>query len=108
MPTLDLRDPELRAKYGLRPQNADTVSIPSRWRKQPKQDHRSRVETQRLILQTLAAADRPLSRTQIMRAIGRSKCPRLLDVIAEMVALGLIIEHESSYRHLFMYVYEVA
>ncbi len=107
MATISLRDPALREKYGLRQENMDTVSIPSQWR-ETRQQHRSRAEARDLILQVLEKSDRPLSLTEIARAINRSKSPYFLHTIAEMVALGLLREYESSYRHFVMFVYEVA
>lgn len=103
----DLSDPALREKWGLRPELSETVLKPSQPRKTPPRDYTSRGQTQTAILAVLRAADCPLSRREIVRALGRSKCPYLLNVIAEMVALGLIIEHESAYRSFLMFVYEV-
>jgi hypothetical protein len=108
MATIDLRDPALREKYGLRQQNAETVSRPSKWYKEPRQDHRDRAETQNLILQALMSASRPLSRREIRQFLGRGDSPYFRHVLAELVALGCIVEIEVPFSHLMpMFVYEV-
>lgn len=105
----DLSDPALRDQHGLRQSPpAETVSRPYKWWKRQKRAYVRRDDTKQAILDLLGAADAPLSRREIVEGIGRSKCPYLRDVIAEMVTAGQIIERESNYRHLPMFVYEVA
>lgn len=104
----DFSDPALRQQLGLKGEGSQTVLGRSEWRKVPKQSYRSRVETQRLILKVLHAASKPLSRREILLHLSRANSPFFRDVIAEMVALGLVIEHESSYGNWFMYEYEAA
>lgn len=106
---LDLSDPALRQSLGLRESSAlPTVTRPSVWWRQPKQDHRERADTIQAILTVLRAAPAPMSRRQIRTAIDRRDSPYFRDVIAEMVSRKLIVERESWYRHLPMFVYEVA
>ena len=104
----DFSDPALRQNLGLKPEGIATVSKRSQWRKEKKQDHRSRAETQRLILEALQQTYTPLSLREIAQKLGRSKCQWLRDVVADMVTLGLIIERETWFRHLPMFEYEIA
>lgn len=108
MPAFDLTDPALRREWGLVRSGSETVSKRSQWWRKPKQEHRDRAGTKTAILEVLSASEVPLSRREILCGIGRSKSPWLLDVLAEMVTLGQLIEHESSYRNVLMFVYEVA
>lgn len=54
------------------------------------QTHRPKHETRELIIDVLQSAPKPLSRTQIARAIERRKCPHLNNMIDLLVAEGLV------------------
>lgn len=106
---IDLRDPALRQQHGLRQdESIDTVQKPSKWYKKPKRTYQKREEVQKAVLDVLQAAAAPMSRREIFNAIGRSKSPYLLEALAELVALGVIVQRESNYRQFLMFVYEVA
>lgn len=58
-----------------------------------KQDHRPRDETLTLILDTVAQHDGPITRTQIARALERTKTPHLIDMIEGLVESGYLVRH---------------
>lgn len=104
----DFSDPALRQQLGLKADGITTVSKRSQWHKEKKQDHRSRAETQTLILEMLQQAGKPLPLREIARNLGRSKSKWLWDILAEMYALGLVVEYRRAWRHLIVFEYEVA
>lgn len=107
---LDLRDPALRAQHGLRREHhesTETISIQTPFRRVRRQ-YRSRVVLAMLVCDALSNALYPLSRREIANAIGVSKNAHLLDVIAELVAAGRVVEQESDWHGIPMFVYEVA
>lgn len=58
-----------------------------------KQDHRPKDETLALIVDAVAAAPAGLTRTQIARAIERTKTPHLIDLIESLVDDGYLQRH---------------
>lgn len=88
MATLDLRTESARREFGL---HDATVSIPSR-RFQHGRPERSRAESLRLIVEAVTAADQPLTRAAIARAIDRTKTPHLIGMINELSDAGRIAE----------------
>lgn len=108
MPTFDLTDPALREQWGLQEENPQTVFRPSKWRRELRQERRDRGVSQQVILEVVRASDEPLSRRQIREQIGRLDSPYFRGVLAEMVALGLLVEYELPYARLPMFVYEAA
>ena len=52
--------------------------------------HRPQEQTRQTILQTIAHADAPLTRKQIVTALGRAKSPHLLDLIESLVEEGYL------------------
>lgn len=58
-----------------------------------KQDHRPKDETLALIVDAVAAAPAGLTRTQIARAIERTKTPHLIDLIESLVDEGYLQRH---------------
>ncbi|MGB7339091.1 MAG: hypothetical protein WBC91_09390 [Phototrophicaceae bacterium] len=56
-----------------------------------KQDHRERDESLSLILAAIAENPTGLTRTQIARALNRTKTPHLIDLIEGLVADGYLI-----------------
>lgn len=61
-------------------------------------EHRTREETRQEILNLLQHADRPLTRTQIARAIGRAKAPHIVHLIDELVEEGLLKRELMTFR----------
>lgn len=49
------------------------------------QEHRPLSETRELIVRSLIEAERPLTRTEIARALARKKSPHLIDIIDNLV-----------------------
>lgn len=98
---IDLRPTETRQALGLLPGTVPEQS-------QRLQEKRPRYETCRAICDALAAADRPLSRLEICRAIGRKKTPHLRQLIDEMAQHGILqramVQHWNTELH---YVYEL-
>ena len=103
---IDLRDPALREEWQLSLGFADTVLEPSRHSNR-RQEHRGRAETQALILDALRMANRPLTRLEIARAVGRAKTPWLIALIDALVADGLVRPGVGEYRGLSCWKYEV-
>ena len=56
----------------------------------PKQDHRARKKTLNLIMQTIENHPSGLTRTQIAKAIERTKTPHLIKLIESLVDEGYI------------------
>lgn len=81
---IDLRSIDERKQHGLM---TDIVSVPSQSTAPMK---RAKHDTTRAILDALEVADYPLSRLEICRAIGRKKSPHLINLIEELVILGLL------------------
>lgn len=54
----------------------------------PKQDHRPKDETLKLILAAVANSPGGLTRTQIANALDRTKTPHLIDLIEGLVETG--------------------
>jgi hypothetical protein len=96
-PVIDLRDPALRKEWQLDLPFTDTVPIPSRSRK-TAQEHRGRAETEQMIVDVLRSANRPLTRLEIARALGRVKTPWLITVVSTLAQAGQIVAIESEYR----------
>lgn len=73
-----------------------------------KQEHRPREEMREMILQLMAMARRPLSRTEIARAIGRQKAPHISAFIEELVDEGLLERSIKIYHNKAKgYVYQL-
>ena len=105
MPTIDLRNVELRSQQGLR---TATVLEPSPQPRQ-RQLHRSRAEMESLIIYTLCmAAGRGLTRLEIARAIDRAKTPHFVAVLESLVERGRVYRFQTLYRGMVMYLYEVS
>lgn len=51
----------------------------------PEPYHRTRDDTRSLIIDVVTRSNRPLTRTQIARAIGRKKSPNLIDILNDLV-----------------------
>ena len=85
MPTIDLRDPELRALAGLA---TETVSGPSQQNGQAA-NGRSRAETIDLVI-ALLMEHGPMTRNELCRALGRKKSPHLRALFEQMAAEGQI------------------
>lgn len=103
MPTLDLRRPDVRSEYGLR---TETVQEPL-WSWQNRQQHRSRADTEVLILEALRTAGRPLTRLDIARAAQRAKTPHFIQILETLVSDGLVARRQTLWRGVVMYLYEV-
>lgn len=61
-------------------------------------EHRTREETRQEILNLLQRVNRPLTRTQIARAIGRAKAPHIVHLIDELVDDGLLKRELTTFR----------
>ncbi len=73
-----------------------------------KQEHRSREEMRELILHLMAMSRRPLSRSEISRAIGRQKSPHISAFIEELVAEGVLERSVKIYHNKAKgYVYQL-
>lgn len=97
MPSFNLRLPNDRAALGIddwdkQADGIDTVSIPFQRKSGGGGAHRSRGDTERLILDAVGSSPRPLTRLQIARAIGRAKSPYLVEVIVALVESGELTE----------------
>jgi predicted transcriptional regulator len=57
---------------------------------EPKQAHRPREETRRMIIEILRQRDTPLTRTEIARALQRGKTPHLSALVDDLVAEGTL------------------
>ncbi|MGJ3239530.1 MAG: hypothetical protein ACFE0Q_12545 [Anaerolineae bacterium] len=55
-----------------------------------QQDHRAREETLRLITEAVTAHPGGMTRTQIARAIERTKTPHLINLIESLVDTGVL------------------
>lgn len=80
---LDLRSIDTRKSLGLM---TETVSQTS----QSKQPKRARQDTYHEILKALQKADKPMTRLEICRAIGRRKAPHLIQTVEHLASLGII------------------
>ncbi|MEL6405646.1 MAG: hypothetical protein AAFN11_19995 [Chloroflexota bacterium] len=58
-----------------------------------KQDHRPKDETLALIVDVVANAQGGLTRTQIARALERTKTPHLIELIESLVDEGYLQRH---------------
>lgn len=76
--------------------------------RRPRRQYRDLPDYAALIIRTLQAADKPLSKREIALAMGYSKNARLAAVIAALVRAGRLVERQSHWRGRLMYVYEVA
>lgn len=103
---LDLNDPALRQKYGLR-NSTEIIPKQSRWRRE-KRPYRSRGDTCDLVKTAVAAAAKPMTRSEIASAVKRSKNPALIGVINELVSSGYLREIQDEWRGVLMLRYEVA
>lgn len=98
MPSFDLRLPNDRAALGIednwdhQADGIDTVSIQFQHKSVVRGTHRSRGDTERLILDAVGSSPRPLTRLQIARAVGRAKSPYLVGVIVALVESGDLTE----------------
>lgn len=63
-----------------------------------KQEHRPRAEMRALVLQVLAISRRPLSRSEIARAIGRQKAPHISAFLDELVEEGVLERSVKVYH----------
>lgn len=71
------------------PLNDETVSIQSHQQERgPKQ--RGRADSAHEIMEQLYTSERPMSRLEIFRSIGRAKSPHLIALLEQMVSDGLI------------------
>lgn len=59
----------------------------------PKQDHRPRDETRLMIMKAVQAHSGAMTRTQIARALDRTKTPHLIDMIEELVDEGFLVRY---------------
>lgn len=74
-----------------------------------KQEHRPRDETLALILEAVAQHDGPITRTQIARALERTKTPHLIDMIEALVASKQLIRHVKVFGNGVQgYTYQIA
>jgi response regulator of citrate/malate metabolism len=80
---IDLRSTDTRKTLGLM---TETVSQTS----QSKQPKRARNDTIREILTALERADKPLTRLEVCRAIGRRKSPHLIAEVEHLASLGIV------------------
>jgi hypothetical protein len=98
MATFDLRLPEHREALGIddswdkQADGIETVSIPFQRKGSGGGAHRSRGDTERMIVEVVSAAPIPMTRLQIARAVGRAKSPYLVGLIIALVESGELTE----------------
>jgi DNA-binding MarR family transcriptional regulator len=63
-----------------------------------KQEHRSRDKTQHLILHYIAQQELA-TRTQIARALGRTKTPHLITIIDDLVERGYLLRDVKTFAN---------
>lgn len=61
------------------------------------QNHRSREETRAILLHLFSVAPRPLSRSEVARALKRSKSPNVTSLLEELVAEGILERGVRTY-----------
>jgi predicted transcriptional regulator len=73
------------------------------------QQHRPIDDTRRLIVEAILAANQPLTRTQIARALHRSKTPHLNNVIDTLVEEGYLMRSVTTFRNgVEGYIYDLS
>lgn len=74
-----------------------------------KQDHRPRDETRILIVEAIHQHQGPMTRTQIARALDRTKTPHLIELIEELVDEGYLQRYVKIFGNgVEGYVYALA
>lgn len=68
-------------------------------KKEKKQEHRPQHETRLLLIALFHQANRSLSRTEVARAIRRSKSPGLIAALDELVQEGIIERGIKTYHN---------
>ncbi|MCY4146634.1 MAG: hypothetical protein OXE95_02000 [Chloroflexi bacterium] len=53
------------------------------------QNHRPRTETRQMMIDIVAASERPLTRTEIVNRLNRKKTPHLIDMMDRLAADGV-------------------
>lgn len=73
------------------------------------QDHRPRTETRQMMIDIVAASERPLTRTEIVNRLNRKKTPHLIDMMDRLVADGIFTRSIVTFNNgVTGYVYGVA
>lgn len=90
MPTIDLRDTDVRAAFNL---DKDGTVLTPYQRGRMIAGRRSVGETMEMIVDVVKNAPQPMTRLQIARALERSKSPHLVGLIVELAESGAIFEH---------------
>lgn len=73
------------------------------------QEHRTRDVTRDLIVRVLRQSHRPMTRTELARALNRKKTPHLIDMIEDLVAEGVLLRDTTTFHNgVSGYVYHVA
>lgn len=73
-----------------------------------QQEHRPRHETRKLIFEAVRDSQEPPTRTQIARALNRTKTPHLIAMIDEMVDEGILTRSVRVFNNGVQgYVYSV-
>ena len=63
------------------------------------QEHRTKDITQQLIIKALQTSKKPLTRTQIARALNRKKSPHIIELIDEMVAANIVQQDVKTFHN---------
>lgn len=63
------------------------------------QEHRERDQTRKLIVEVIQSHGRPLTRTQISRALNRKKSPHLITLIDEMAQENLLTKQIVTFHN---------
>lgn len=75
----------------------------------PKQDHRPHDETRYLIVDAIQTHNDPMTRTQIARALDRTKTPHLIEIIEDLVDEGYLVRYVKIFGNgVEGYVYALA
>lgn len=85
----------------------DETVLKQSHQQQPEQQHRGGAESERLMMEKLYMSNRPMTRLEILKSMGRSKSPHLIEMLEQMVSDGLIIRYEHRQRNgMPIYTYE--
>jgi hypothetical protein len=104
MTKIDLRPTNVRNSLGLL---TETVSKPFQY--QPaRQEHRPVIDTEKMVIQTLYEHQKPMTRLELARALGRSKTPHFVAILERLVDNGLLVRCVENFRGVPMFLYEVA
>jgi predicted transcriptional regulator len=63
------------------------------------QEHRTRDITQQMIIEALQKSPKPLTRTQIARALNRKKAPHIIELIEEMVNANILRQEVKTFHN---------